>query len=129
MDDDGVDAVVAVFLPPLMAGSREFGPALRDVAQGSAKPIVASFLSSEGVPPELSVLGDDGMPARGSVPSYSTPERAVISLAKVAEYAHWRRRPVGELPELPDVEENAARGIVRTSWPTRRPAATSPTTS
>jgi len=28
LDDDGVDAVVAVFLPPLMGGSEEFGAAL-----------------------------------------------------------------------------------------------------
>ena len=33
VDDEGVDAVVAVFLPPLMSGSKEFGPALREVAQ------------------------------------------------------------------------------------------------
>jgi acyl-CoA synthetase (NDP forming)/GNAT superfamily N-acetyltransferase len=113
VDDDGVDAVVAVFLPPLMAGSQEFGPALREVARASAKPIVATFLSTEGIPPELAVLDDSGMPARGSVPSYSTPERAVIALARVAEYARWRRRPVGELPELPDVVEEAARDLVR----------------
>ena len=125
-----MDAVVAVFLPPLMAGSQEFGPALREVAQGSAKPIVASFLSTEGVPPELAVLDENGMPARGSVPSYSTPERAVIALAKVAEYARWRRRPVGELPELPDVDEDAGPRPRRArSWPTRRTAGTSPTTS
>jgi acyl-CoA synthetase (NDP forming)/RimJ/RimL family protein N-acetyltransferase len=113
VDDDGVDAVIAVFLPPLMSGSDEFGPALRDVAAGSTKPVLASFLSTEGVPPDLAVLDEHGMPARGSVPSYSTPERAVISLAKVAEYARWRRRPVGELPELPDVDEEAARTVVR----------------
>jgi acyl-CoA synthetase (NDP forming) len=83
------------------------------VSRGSAKPIAASFLSTEGIPPELSVPDEQGMPGRGSVPSYSTPERAVISLAKVAEYAQWRRRPVGELPELPDVDENAARELVR----------------
>jgi acyl-CoA synthetase (NDP forming)/RimJ/RimL family protein N-acetyltransferase len=112
VDDERVDAVVAVFLPPLMAGSREFGPALRDVAQHSTKPIVATFLSTEGIPPELAVLDDSGMPARGSVPSFATPERAVIALAKVAEYARWRRRPVGELPELPDVDEDAGRRIV-----------------
>jgi acyl-CoA synthetase (NDP forming) len=98
-----------------MAGSKEFGPALREVAVGSEKPIVASFLSTEGVPPELAVLDEDGMPGRGSVPSYSTPERAVIALAKVAEYARWRRRPVGELPELPDIEEDAGAAIVRTA--------------
>jgi acyl-CoA synthetase (NDP forming)/GNAT superfamily N-acetyltransferase len=113
VDDDGVDAVVAVFLPPLMAGSKEFGPALREVARTSEKPIVASFLSTEGVPDELAILDEDGMPARGSVPSYSTPERAVISLAKAVEYARWRRRPVGELPELPDVDETTAKAIVR----------------
>jgi acyl-CoA synthetase (NDP forming) len=114
VDDDGVDAVVAVFLPPLMAGSKEYGPALREVARHSEKPIVASFLSTEGIPHELTVLDEDGMPARGSVPSYSTPERAVISLAKAVEYARWRRRPVGELPELPDVEEEGAKVVVRT---------------
>jgi acyl-CoA synthetase (NDP forming) len=113
VDDETVDAVIAVFLPPLMAGSREFGPALREVAVGSTKPIAASFLSTEGLPPELAVLDESGMPARGSVPSYSTPERAVIALAKVAEYARWRRRPVGELPALPDVVEEAGRQIVR----------------
>jgi acyl-CoA synthetase (NDP forming) len=96
-----------------MAGSKEFGPTLRDVALGSAKPIVASFLSTEGIPPELAVLDGEGTPGRGSVPSYSTPERAVIALAKVAEYARWRQRPVGELPELPDVDEDAAKALVR----------------
>lgn len=113
VDDDDVDAVIAVFLPPLMAGSNEFGPALRDVAVGSTKPVLASFLSTEGVPPDLAVLDEHGMPARGSVPSYGTPERAVIALAKASEYARWRRRPVGEVPELPDVDEDAARAVVR----------------
>src|SRR4051794_7479101 len=113
VDDDGVDSVVAVFLPPLMAGSEQFGPALLEVARTSEKPIVASFLSSEGIPPELAVLDETGTPARGSVPSYSTPERAVISLAKVAEYARWRRRPVGAVPDLPGIDEDAARQVVQ----------------
>ncbi|MGY1743875.1 MULTISPECIES: bifunctional acetate--CoA ligase family protein/GNAT family N-acetyltransferase [unclassified Blastococcus] len=113
IDDDGVDAVVAVFLPPLARRVEQFGRALLEVARTSPKPVVATFLSSEGIPPELTVPGEDGTPARGSVPSYSTPERAVIALAKVAEYARWRRRPVGELPELHGVDEPAARAVVR----------------
>ncbi|SEO38956.1 GNAT family N-acetyltransferase [Trujillonella endophytica] len=112
IDDDAVDAVVAVFLPPLAQQVEQFGRALLEVARNSPKPVVATFLSTEGIPPELTVPGEDGTPARGSVPSYSTPERAVIALAKVAEYARWRRRPVGELPELADVDESAARAVV-----------------
>jgi len=110
--DEGVDAVVAVFLPPVSRGSAEFGRALREVAVGADKPIVATFLSTEGIPAELVLPGVDGTPARGSVPSFSTPERAVIALAKVSQYAAWRRRPVGQLPELGDVDEQAARDVV-----------------
>ena len=112
LDDDGVDAVVAVFLPPLGGGSAEFGAALRDVSATAAKPVVATFLSTEGIPPELAVADENGMPARGSVPSFSTPERAVIALAKVAQYARWRRRPVGDTPDLPGIDEAAGRELV-----------------
>ncbi|WP_448638776.1 bifunctional acetate--CoA ligase family protein/GNAT family N-acetyltransferase [Geodermatophilus sp. URMC 63] len=113
VDDDGVDAVVAVFLPPLVRTPEEYGRALRDVSAGSEKPVVATFLSADGFLPELTVPDAVGMPDRGSVPSYTTPERAVIALARVAEYARWRRRPVGTVPELPDVDEERARSVVR----------------
>jgi acyl-CoA synthetase (NDP forming)/GNAT superfamily N-acetyltransferase len=113
VDDPGVDAVVAVFLPPLVRREQEFGAALREVARASTKPIVATFLSSEGIPAELAVLDADGMPARGSVPSFSTPERAVISLARVAQYARWRRRPIGTVPELSDIDAVTGRAVVR----------------
>jgi acyl-CoA synthetase (NDP forming)/GNAT superfamily N-acetyltransferase len=113
VDDDGVDAVVAVYLPPQIKGAEAMGQVLREVSKGSSKPVVATFLSTEGIPAELAVLDDDGMPARGSVPSFSTPERAVIALAKVSEYARWRRRPIGRVPELPDIDEATGRAIVQ----------------
>ncbi len=114
VDDDGVDAVVAVFLPPLVrTPPDEYGRALREVSQRSGKPVLATFLSTEGLPPELAVADGTGMPARGSVPSYATPERAVMALAHVAGYARWRRRPVGTVPDLPGVDAGRARSVVR----------------
>jgi acyl-CoA synthetase (NDP forming)/RimJ/RimL family protein N-acetyltransferase len=112
LDDEGVDAVVAVFLPPLLRGEQPFGRVLREVSRESTKPLVANFLSADGIPDELVVRDEQGMPGRGSVPSFSTPERAVISLAKVSEYARWRRRPLGVIPELSGIDESAARAVV-----------------
>ncbi len=111
LDDDRVDAVVAVYLPALAHDAEPFGRVLREISAAATKPVVANFLSADGIPDVLVVRGEDGMPARGSVPSFSTPERAVIALARVAEHAAWRRRPVGEVPEL-DVDEAAARAVV-----------------
>src|SRR3712207_1367598 len=91
---------------------RSYGRVLLEVARTADKPVVASFLSTEGIPPELAVAWEDGAPARGSVPSFSTPERAVIALARTAQYAAWRRRPVGEVPELEGIDEQAARDVV-----------------
>jgi acyl-CoA synthetase (NDP forming)/GNAT superfamily N-acetyltransferase len=114
VDDDGVDAVVAVFLPPLVrTPPDEYGRALREVSQRSGKPVLATFLSTEGLPPELAVADGTGMPARGSVPSYATPERAVMALAHVTGYARWRRRPVGTVPDLLGVDAGRARSVVR----------------
>jgi acyl-CoA synthetase (NDP forming) len=73
---------------------------------------VANFLSTDGIPDELVVRDEQGMPGRGSVPSFSTPERAVIALAKMSEYARWRRRPLGVVPELGDIAEADARAVV-----------------
>ncbi|WP_138733627.1 bifunctional acetate--CoA ligase family protein/GNAT family N-acetyltransferase [Modestobacter excelsi] len=112
LDDDGVDSVVAVFLPPLLHGEQPFGRVLREVSAASRKPLVANFLSTDGIPDELVVRDERGMPARGSVPSFSTPERAVIALARMSEHARWRRRPLGVVPELNDVDEAAARAVV-----------------
>ncbi|MCZ2805020.1 GNAT family N-acetyltransferase [Modestobacter sp. VKM Ac-2983] len=115
LDDEGVDSVVAVFLPPLLQGEQPFGRVLREVSRTAEKPLVANFLSTEGIPAELVVRDEHGMPGRGSVPSFSTPERAVMALAKISEYARWRRRPLGVVPELGGIDEGAAREVVEST--------------
>jgi hypothetical protein len=48
----------------------------------------------------------------GSIPSYSSPERAVGALAQVIRYAQWRRRDAGQIPELDGVDADSARSFV-----------------
>ena len=112
VDDPNVDAITVVFVPPLQRGAgEEVARVVRTVAASSSKPVLSTFLGLEGVPAALSA-GEDDAPARGSVPSYPSPERAVRALARAVRYAVWRSTPPGTVPELADIDVAAARAIV-----------------
>ncbi|MFN2560625.1 MAG: GNAT family N-acetyltransferase [Jatrophihabitans sp.] len=114
VEDPEVDAVTVVFVPPLQrAAGDEVALAVRTVAATSAKPVLSTFLGFEGVPAALAAGGPDA-PARGSVPSYPSPERAVRALARAVRYAKWRSTPLGIVPHVPDVDLEAARSVVHT---------------
>ncbi|TNC28948.1 bifunctional acetate--CoA ligase family protein/GNAT family N-acetyltransferase [Amycolatopsis alkalitolerans] len=109
------DALVVVFVPPVATPGTAYARALREIVRGldQRKPIVSTFLAAEGVPAELAVGGEGGAPGPGSIPSFSSPERAVNALAKVIRYAAWRQRPQGNLVRPSGVHAEAAQQIVR----------------
>jgi acyl-CoA synthetase (NDP forming)/RimJ/RimL family protein N-acetyltransferase len=110
--DPGVDAIVVVFVPPLQRTSgEEIATAVRAAAVEGGKPMLSTFLGFEGVPGALAAAGPVS-PARGSVPSYPSPERAVRALARATRYAAWQRRPRGSMPQLAGVDRDAARALV-----------------
>jgi acyl-CoA synthetase (NDP forming)/RimJ/RimL family protein N-acetyltransferase len=109
---EDVDAVISIFVPPMRRGEEAAVAAqLRQAAAGQIKPVLSTFLGFEGVPAELAVAGTPA-PAPGSIPSYSSPERAVAALAHVVRYAHWRRRDAGRFPQLAGIDTDAARAFV-----------------
>jgi len=114
---DDVDALVIVFVPPVAVPGTAYARALRAVVDEDppvTKPIVSTFLAVEGVPAELAVPGVDGTPGYGSVPSYSSPERAVVALARAIRYARWRSSPRGTFVRPGGLDAAAARELVST---------------
>jgi acyl-CoA synthetase (NDP forming) len=110
IDDPTVDAVVAVFIPPLNTTGDEVANVLAAVGEQSEKPLVSTFLASEGVPELLRVPDVAGSSAgRGSVPSYPAPEAAVRALARVVEYAAWRSKPLGEVIGADEADDRRAK--------------------
>ncbi len=115
-NDPNVDAVVAIYVPPLVTRPEDVAAA---IARGAAaipksKPIATVFMSSRGTPEVLS-RGE-----RGAIPSYSYPENAAMALASAMRYGAWRRRPQGQQVRLPPDEEQAVRAWVaraRTKYP------------
>jgi acyl-CoA synthetase (NDP forming)/ribosomal protein S18 acetylase RimI-like enzyme len=113
IDDPRVDAVVAVFIPPLNTSGDLVANVLAAVGEQSDKPIVSTFLGSQGIPELLRVPDLAQAAGRGSVPSYVAPESAVRSLARVVEYAQWVHRPAGAVPVFEDLRQTAARAFVK----------------
>jgi acyl-CoA synthetase (NDP forming)/GNAT superfamily N-acetyltransferase len=113
IDDPEVDSVVAVFIPPLNTTGVEVANVLAAVGEQSDKPLVSTFLATEGVPELLRVPDVTGSTAgRGSVPSYPAVEAAVRALARVVEYSAWLAKPEGALVTPDEVDAAAARRLV-----------------
>ncbi len=112
IDDPDVDAVVAVYISPLNVSGEGVANVLASVGEQSEKPMVSTFLASEGVPELLRIPDVEGAAGRGSVPSYPAPEAAVRALARAVDYAAWLAQPAGELPTFGDIDVDAAKGLV-----------------
>ncbi|GAA3037970.1 GNAT family N-acetyltransferase [Actinokineospora globicatena] len=121
---EDVDSLIVVFVPPLAIPGTTYARALREAAEGlpeaDTKPIVSTFLAAEGIPAELAVLGPDGAPTHGSIPSYPSPERAALALARATTYARWRSSPTGKFVRPDDIDPVAAKAIVEAAL-TRQP--------
>ncbi|MEU8376724.1 GNAT family N-acetyltransferase [Micromonospora sp. NPDC048894] len=99
--DDGVDALVAVFAPPLpgqlTVEEADFTAAVAAAVTGG-KPTVVTFLAGR-VPVGL--------------PAYPSVEEAVRALGRVGRYADWLRRDPGTPPELTGVDRAAGQAALR----------------
>lgn len=133
--DDGCDvvlcAVVGVFGSEILQARR----ALDALARTSEKPLLAAFLDfaefdgpgrfpdadgpgAAGADPgpdgeadqELGGLLDPETPQKLAV--FDTPTDAIHALAELEEYAHWRARDPGTVPELDRIDAEAGRQVI-----------------
>jgi hypothetical protein len=82
------------------------------VGEQSEKPLLSTFLATEGVPELLRVPDIQGAAGRGSVPSYPGPETAVRALKCVVEYSAWLQRSSGTIAAFEDVDVRRANRLV-----------------
>ena len=94
--DPGLDAVIVLFVPPVVTEATDVAGAIRAGAAGSKKPVLTCFMGKHGVPPALSSLRE------GRFPSYAFPEGAAIALSLAVRHGEWLDRP-----DCPFVAANA----------------------
>ncbi|HEX2850418.1 MAG TPA: GNAT family N-acetyltransferase [Acidimicrobiales bacterium] len=111
LDDDAVDAAIAIFTPTARATADEVAEAIAGaVARRPGKPVLSCFLATPVIPRALRPPEPHGPGA--CIPFYPAPEGAVLALARVARYAEWRTSPEGAVPDLEEVDAAAARAVV-----------------
>jgi acetate---CoA ligase (ADP-forming) len=100
--DSAVDSLLVIFIPPLVTEPDAVAQAIADASHGAAeKPLLGVFMRAEGAPPALA-----------PIPCYSFPESAAVALARAAEYAEWRRKPMCESARPSGIDRDAAKRIV-----------------
>jgi len=107
-DDKDSDAVLSIFIPPVVENMESFEASIRDVAQyfwNERKPLLACFLGQRGF---KSKLGSSGR----FVPSYPFPEEAISALSKAVQYAEMCQKPTGKIPEFTGIKKSEARDII-----------------
>jgi acetyl coenzyme A synthetase (ADP forming)-like protein len=105
---DGVDALIVIFIRPLLTRAVDVAGAIEEVAGQIARdvPIQAVFMSPQDHPAIREV---------SSLPIHSYPEDAARALGRVMRHVQWRGRPAEEPPVLEDVDGETAAALIAES--------------
>ncbi|HEY3724570.1 MAG TPA: GNAT family N-acetyltransferase [Acidimicrobiia bacterium] len=107
--DPDVDAVLVIFVPPLVTDSDDVARAIVGAAATAGpKPIVACFLTQANAPEILQSRASD----RRAIPCFTFPEAAAVALSRAAAHAEWRRSPEGTHPDLSGIDRARAHHLV-----------------
>lgn len=107
--DKDNDAVLAIFIPPVIASTKAMEAAIKNVSQlfiKQGKPLLACFLGERGFKSKL------GTPGK-FVPCYPFPEEAVLALSRAVEYTQIRNKPRGIIPQFRGIKRERARKIIK----------------
>jgi acetyl coenzyme A synthetase (ADP forming)-like protein len=99
--DPGIDAVIVLFVPPVVAGADEVARAVgRASTDTKGKPVLTSLIAEGDLPPTPGLT------------NFAYPESAARTLGLAAARAEWLRRPAGSVPALEGVDKARGRGVI-----------------
>jgi acetyltransferase len=109
LSDPGVDAAIAIYVPPVRVDEAEVARAIWQTAQKHDKPVLCNFLGRTEASAGFVEL------VSHRVPSYLYPESAARALAAMHRYAQYRKRDEGEFRQFP-VERKRAESILEPAF-------------
>jgi acyl-CoA synthetase (NDP forming)/ribosomal protein S18 acetylase RimI-like enzyme len=112
LDDNAIDALMVFYIDIHDGDPEGVLDMISAVSEGQSKPVVASVVRSDGRRRPRTSTG---------VPNFLFPESCADVLARAAERSEWLSRPLGQAPDYPDLDPQAARAVIA-SFLEREPA-------
>jgi acetyl coenzyme A synthetase (ADP forming)-like protein len=101
-----VDAVLVLFVPPIVTAAGDVAQAILRAAAHTDKTVLTCFMGQRGVPEAVSEL------RHKRFPSYAFPEAAAAALTKAARYGEWLASPEGKTPALGGIDRARGAAVV-----------------
>jgi acetate---CoA ligase (ADP-forming) len=101
--EPGIDAVIVLFVPPVVAGADEVAAAVGRSAGSIGKPVLTSLIAEGDLPPTPGLT------------NFAYPESAARALGLAAARAEWLRRPAGSVPSVGGIDAARARALVESA--------------
>lgn len=106
MEDPGIDAAIAAFVPPLGIHTQDVAEAIVRVnGQHPHKPLLAVLMGRQGLPAGMAELHE------ADIPGYIFPESAARAMGTMWRYARMRDRSTGEVVTF-DTDDEAVERIL-----------------
>ncbi len=106
LEDDGIDMLLVVFVPPMMISTMDIILGLEQLRHKHLKPVAAVVMATDNFFVELNRDCPDHMAL------YIFPESAVSALAALDRHRIWREKPVGEVKRF-EVRRGAAEELIQ----------------
>jgi acetyltransferase len=104
--DDGVDAVIVIFVHPVHIDAKGIARSIIKASQAvNDKPVLCVFMGKKDEASGIEDLQTSGLP------TYQFPESAAIALASMEKYYRIKTRPKGKVRTFDDVDYDAAKAI------------------
>lgn len=105
LEDPNVDALIVIFVSPVITDPKAIAEAVIQGTKGAKKPVLACFMGN------VRVGVEEGVEKARRIPFYVFPESAARSLAAMAKYKSWRDKPEGKIVDFKVDFDSAAKAV------------------
>jgi acetyl coenzyme A synthetase (ADP forming)-like protein len=105
LKDPKVDALMVIFVAPVITNPQEIVEAVLEGTKDATKPVLACFMGN------VRVGVEEGQEKKRRVPFYIFPESAAKALAAMDKYRRWRLKPEGSIVEFAADAARARRSL------------------